>query len=530
MRATALIFFLASLGFSGAAFGQKSSTIPASTFSDLGTAINASIDLLPTIGGYKAGVITIPTGSYIQSTTIHVNSPRISIVGVGSGAVQITCTLNAACWDLRLNPFVTDPEVGGQIGGFTLIGLPGNPNAVGIHMGDITNMRIEDVLIQGFTGPNAVGFWWDNINGWTERNNIQRVNLYSNTTDLKFTNSGGQMTTSFCYNQWLDLRMNVGQGQKGIDFQGGDLCGSTFMVVINGAGSNKTYINITGASQWHDNLYDIKVEDDGGGGVRLATATGTVFDGVGLITTIVGSMTDSISGTFALFLPYTIGTTYSSTSSPARWYTDQFGNLQVQATLPATASDNFNSPLVALKSSCWDGSATGADSWQFQNVLSAGPNPASILQFAFTPLGCTAVPEFQVADGIGNGILLSTTAPGPSPRIRHDAQDNLVIDTGGASASLYLNTDNNKPVKLGMTETTGANIPILASLTTTLGTAMNVSMPGVTNSSHCSLTATNASAAVNIQTTFISTKAADQITVTHHPVAGMTYDILCTPN
>jgi hypothetical protein len=241
-------------------------------------------------------------------------------------------------------------------------------------------------------------------------------------------------------------------------------------------------------------------------------------------------MTDSIGGSFGLFLPYTLGNAYSSTSASAQWYLDKFGNLQTEAWLPATASNNFNSPLVALKSNCWNGSATAVDQWQFQNVLDPGANPASTFQLAFTPYGCTAVPQIQVTDGLGSGILLSTTAPGVSPRIRHDADDNLVIDTGGPKATLYLNNDNNRPVKLGDGWTAGANIPILASLRTTFGTATNVSMPGVTSSSHCSLTATDAIAAVYIGRTFISVKAEDQITVTHAPVAGMTYDILCTPN
>ena len=530
MKATAIIFFLASLGFGGTAFGQRALAFPAQVVTDLGTTINASIDLLPTIGGYKAGVITIPAGSYTQSTTIHVNSPRVSIVGAGSGAVEITCTMNSACWDIRLNPFVTEPKVGGQIGGFTLIGQSGNPNAVGMHMGDITNTRLEDILIKGFTGPNAIGLWWDNINGWTERINVQRLNLDGNTTNYKFTATGGPTATSFCYNQLLDIRMNVGAGQKGIDFQSGWLCGSTLMMVVNGFGSNKTYINIAGTSSWHDNLYDIKVEDGGGGGFRLATAPGTEFNGTGRITNIAGPMRDSIGGSFSLFLPSIWGNPYSSTTAPGQWYLDKFGNLQVQAALPATASNNFNSPTVALKSSCWNGSATAVDEWRVQNVLGSGANPGSTLQFAFTPTGCSAIPEFQVADGVGNGVLLTTSAPGVSPRIRHDAEDNFVIDTGGANASLYLNTDNNKPVRLGTGATSGANIPILASLRTTFGTATNVSMEGVTSSSHCSLTATDAIAAAYLGRTFISAKAEDRITVTHAPVAGMTYDVLCTPN
>jgi len=541
LRAATLTLFL-SLTFTGPVLGQAGTHLGAASNTsidslpilrqegtDLGAAINASIDSLPMIGGYKAGVITIPAGSYMQSTTVYVNSPRVSIIGAGSAAVEITCTLNSPCWEIRLNPFTVAPIAGGQIGGFTLTGLASNPNAVGIHMGDITNTKLEDILIQGFTGANAVGLWWDNINGWTERINVQRLNLNSNTTNYKFTTAGPAFS-SFCYNQLLDIRMNVGAGQKGIDFQRGWLCGSTLMMVVNGLGSNKTYINITGGASWHDNLYDIKVEDDGGGGVRLATAPGTEFSGTGRITNIAGPMTDSIGGSFALFLPSIFGNAYSSTTAPTEWYVDQFGNLQAEATLPATASNNFNAPLVALKSSCWNGSTTGIDQWQIQNVLGAGADPSSTFQFAFAPNGCTAVPQFQVADGVGSGVLLSTIALGLTPRIRHDAEDNLVIDTGGPSASLNLNTDNNKPVKLGTGGTVGANIPILASLTTTVGNFTGVSMPGVTSSSHCSLTATDAIAAANIGSTFISAKVADQIIVAHAPAPGMTYDVLCTPN
>jgi hypothetical protein len=527
---TALFVLAVQFGLAGTAFGQNHRAAVGAPAADLGAEINAWIAMLPTIGGYPAGTVAIPPGVYTQSTTVHINSPRVSVIGAGSGAVEITCTVNGDCFDIRLNPFVTDPQVGGQIGGFTLLGQASNPNAVGIHMGDITNTRLEDILIQGFTGANAAGMWWDNINGWIERTNVQRVNLNQNTTNYRFTNSGGPGNNSFCYNQWLDLRMNVGSGQKGIDFQSGYLCGSTLIMIINGAGTNKTYINLTGPSFWHNNLYDIKVENDAGDAVRLATAPGTEFSGTGLITNIQGPLFDSIGGSFTMYLPYILGAQYSPTSATVQWFTDQIGNLEVQAGVAASASSNFSSPVVALKSNCWNGSATAFDQWQMQNLLGSGANPISTLQFAFLPFGCTSMPELQVADGVGNGLFLSATAPGTTPRIRHDSDDNLVIDTGTANAALYLNTDNNKPVRLGTGGTTGANIPIVATLTTTGGTSTSLSMPGVTSSSHCSLTATNGPAAADSSTTYISAKTTDQITVTHTSVGGMMYDVLCTPN
>lgn len=69
-----------------------------------------------------------------------------------------------------------------------------------------------------------------------------------------------------------------------------------------------------------------------------------------------------------------------------------------------------------------------------------------------------------------------------------------------------------------------------AALVTTSGTSDNVTVAGMTSSGHCSLTATNAAAATNIATTYVSAKTTNQITVTHTGTANMNYDILCTPN
>jgi hypothetical protein len=70
--------------------------------------------------------------------------------------------------------------------------------------------------------------------------------------------------------------------------------------------------------------------------------------------------------------------------------------------------------------------------------------------------------------------------------------------------------------------------PIVGSLTTGGGTTDTVALTGMTSTGHCSLTATNSSAAANIGTTYISAKTTNQITVTHTATASMTYDVVCT--
>lgn len=72
------------------------------------------------------------------------------------------------------------------------------------------------------------------------------------------------------------------------------------------------------------------------------------------------------------------------------------------------------------------------------------------------------------------------------------------------------------------------SLPMVASLVTTAATTDNVTIQGMTASGHCSITPTNVAAATNLTGTFISAKAANQITVTHAVVANLNYDIFCT--
>ena len=70
---------------------------------------------------------------------------------------------------------------------------------------------------------------------------------------------------------------------------------------------------------------------------------------------------------------------------------------------------------------------------------------------------------------------------------------------------------------------------ISASLVTTKANSNIVIVPGMTANGRCSLTPTNSTAAANISSTYVSAKAANQITVNHARTAGLAYDIFCTP-
>jgi hypothetical protein len=71
---------------------------------------------------------------------------------------------------------------------------------------------------------------------------------------------------------------------------------------------------------------------------------------------------------------------------------------------------------------------------------------------------------------------------------------------------------------------------LTTSFTTTAAASDNVSLQGVTASSHCGLTATNANAATDSTGTFVSAVSANQVTVTHPANSGRTWNVFCTPN
>ncbi len=106
--------------------------------------------------------------------------------------------------------------------------------------------------------------------------------------------------------------------------------------------------------------------------------------------------------------------------------------------------------------------------------------------------------------------------------------DALTLDTG----DVMLNNDVGATDKYLMSQ--GANtlpawtVPVLTTaLTTGGGTTDNVTVSGMTSAGHCTLTPTNATAAGDIASTYISNKTTNQITVTHPASAGRTWDILC---
>lgn len=109
---------------------------------------------------------------------------------------------------------------------------------------------------------------------------------------------------------------------------------------------------------------------------------------------------------------------------------------------------------------------------------------------------------------------------------------NLIGVSAGGSETLDLNGlgINTGTGNVGITNPNGNLLGIVAVLTTTAAASDNVAVTGMTSSGHCSLTPTNALAAADAASTYISAKTANQITVTHPVSAGRTWDVACWPN
>lgn len=80
------------------------------------------------------------------------------------------------------------------------------------------------------------------------------------------------------------------------------------------------------------------------------------------------------------------------------------------------------------------------------------------------------------------------------------------------------------------TATTATNGVLVGSFTTTASVTDTVTITGVTASSHVALTATNAAACAMIAATYVSSKSANTLVITHTASSGATFDIIATAN
>ena len=143
----------------------------------------------------------------------------------------------------------------------------------------------------------------------------------------------------------------------------------------------------------------------------------------------------------------------------------------------------------------------------------------------FSGLSSRLIPETfallpTCGSGVGEGTVSEIT----------DSTTNILgaTVTGGGSHKGTVRCDG---VNWTLEAISGPSAAIMvATLSTTAATTDNVTVTGLTSSGHCTMTPTNATAAADITSTYISKTTTNQITITHPASSGRTWNIHCTAN
>jgi hypothetical protein len=183
----------------------------------------------------------------------------------------------------------------------------------------------------------------------------------------------------------------------------------------------------------------------------------------------------------------------------------------------------------------------GAPIWRTdQGILttSEASSANNILALLEGAGGTWSLSHYGVGNIMNGTFGGATTIDGPTNVLGTVSQSGTPVALQGAdinSSNQVVETHLSAglPVNQGGTGSTSAAVGY-GSVTTTAATSDSVTIAwpdgGSRTPGHCSLAPTNASAATNIATSFISAKASNAVTLTHTATASMTYDLLCTVN
>jgi hypothetical protein len=272
----------------GQVFNVKAYGATGNGSTDDTTAIEAAI----TAASVSGGIVYLPQGIYMVSSTLTINSYAVSLVGAGQSATTIMPTSGFTGDVIRwtIVPFTITPA--GKIADLMILGTNCGNNACGIHVGDIVGARLDNVIVQYFYNTGSIGIHVDNVTSWTEEMVWTNVSLIVNLTNVLFDVNGGM--ASWDYNR-IQIRVFCDGAQTALQFQGGGEYYNGFIGMTgNLTGDGAVAFNVVGTCYITDNLYDIAMEANGGTvtGLKMP-ANAAQLTGNGVI-----DLSNSSSGTF----------------------------------------------------------------------------------------------------------------------------------------------------------------------------------------------------------------------------------------
>ncbi len=400
--------------------GNGSTIIDARTEpgSDFGAKVMAAYKGLPTCtdnpsgNTYPCGIIDLRgfNGNVTQTTEIVIKSPFVSVIGPGIQSLFVTCTINGDCWRIQSNPF-TYSMGGGTISGFMLWGNGASShNGVGLHVGDIYGLNIEDVMVYNFRGTKGVAVRIDNLENSTERLHVVNCDFGYSTTAIEFSNSGGTTNqNSFGYQRWDNVIVQPDVGETGISFDNQSTSGLMYLYhgefgwifednCAQATGSN-TWLNVGNNVQLTDNVYAIRGEDEcRNGGTSIALGTSAKMTGVGSVQFIAYNNTkrsENFSSTSQYLVPYSIlFSNFSGVNGLV--YSGSFGEgYSLTNPAPGTSGSYNRSPLLYFDT--FYGSGNSKDFWGLNGQTTSSN---SVSQLLISHRGA-ANPYVALASGIG---------------------------------------------------------------------------------------------------------------------------------
>jgi hypothetical protein len=195
---------------------------------------------------------------------------------------------------------------------------------------------------------------------------------------------------------------------------------------------------------------------------------------------------------------------------------DANGNYSLSG-LPATAVTTSGNQTVTLTPP-----ACTAGQVSYQAARSNGGG-YGLVNVGATACGANIVDTFgftNAAPTLGFGLRAGINSA--------NMQAPQLVLTGGGFKTTFSNSFTANRTVVPPDGTGG--IPVSGTLTTTAAASDAATIQGVTASSHCGLTPTNANAATDSTGTYVSAVGTNSVTVTHPANAGRTWNILCTPN
>jgi hypothetical protein len=422
------------------------------------TAVDTLVNAVVAGLGSQGGVIYFPTGTYKVSTgltALLAGTQTVTIKGDGASATILEYYGSGDCVRLYNNQSYVYGSPDGAASYFsglsdlTIDGTNGTGSPVGLHLGDITFLQVQGVIVQNFTGTSSIGVHFDNTTTWSEEGdhriaiaNCTRGVVLEVTTgygsfgysnfDLTFFQTGAQsclclVNGAQLYHSFIKLRGDIGGSASA-------LTGNPAVISVVGPGPGGSHASGGNPGIFASHL-DVLVEpnDNGGAAPHLMGTfyldTGSSFgfmnevygycdfsSGTGSLTPINSTALPGNNNNFA-FTGIIIGDSSLNPSGLPLWQSWGIGTvLSSLAAGPAYSGffslGNADAQLTTLVS--------GATAISLTTISSTNPGPQRKLLWIQQPSSGTPLAVTWPVNGSPTNASPTVTWPGGAPPVLQD--------------------------------------------------------------------------------------------------------------